>query len=339
MIKFFRKTRQNMVNENKVSKYLLYAIGEIILVVIGILIALNINNANEKRISNTKITNILKEIKNDLSKDISSSIGVFDQFMIEDSIQDLILNNKHTYEDYKTGIIPILGFNRNDFITLTNGYENLMRNIDNLPKKYESLLDELNNLYVVHKTDIDIYNMKIHKNIYDNIDLLFKQSWVQKSFKGIRTDEEIDFYLNDIRYKNLVSIYMINIRNVLRVSNAYRIDAINTYKKIEELTESNDSIPEFINFLLKDTTLINEIVGNYVLTESIGSGWSDEVFITREGNQLFINDKDNKNLKCYLHKESIYFFARGTKILNFNKMNEFTISRNIQGKATYTKMK
>jgi tetratricopeptide (TPR) repeat protein len=49
MIKFFRKIRQNLLTENKFSKYMLYAIGEIILVVIGILIALQINNWNEYR--------------------------------------------------------------------------------------------------------------------------------------------------------------------------------------------------------------------------------------------------------------------------------------------------
>ncbi|MAZ73832.1 MAG: hypothetical protein CMC70_11880 [Flavobacteriaceae bacterium] len=49
MIKFFRKIRQRMLTENKFSKYLLYAIGEIILVVIGILIALQVNNLNEER--------------------------------------------------------------------------------------------------------------------------------------------------------------------------------------------------------------------------------------------------------------------------------------------------
>lgn len=47
MIKFFRKIRQKLLSENKFSKYLIYAIGEIILVVIGILIALQINNWNE----------------------------------------------------------------------------------------------------------------------------------------------------------------------------------------------------------------------------------------------------------------------------------------------------
>jgi len=49
MIKFFRKIRQTMIKENKVSKYMLYAIGEILLVVIGILIALQIGDLNEKR--------------------------------------------------------------------------------------------------------------------------------------------------------------------------------------------------------------------------------------------------------------------------------------------------
>ena len=49
MIKFFRKIRQNLLMENKTGKYLKYAIGEIVLVVIGILIALSINNWNENR--------------------------------------------------------------------------------------------------------------------------------------------------------------------------------------------------------------------------------------------------------------------------------------------------
>jgi len=47
MIKFFRKIRQTLITENKLSKYLIYDFGEILLVVIGILIVLNINNVIE----------------------------------------------------------------------------------------------------------------------------------------------------------------------------------------------------------------------------------------------------------------------------------------------------
>ena len=52
MIKFFRKIRQNLLSEGKTEKYFKYAIGEILLVVIGILIALQINNWNEQRKAN-----------------------------------------------------------------------------------------------------------------------------------------------------------------------------------------------------------------------------------------------------------------------------------------------
>jgi len=72
MIKFFRKIRQQLLTENKVSKYLLYAIGEIVLVVIGILIALAINNWNQKN-KNDQLANVyLMDFKQDLETDIES---------------------------------------------------------------------------------------------------------------------------------------------------------------------------------------------------------------------------------------------------------------------------
>ena len=59
-----------MIQENKTSKYMLYAIGEIILVVIGILIALTINNWNEERKNELKENVYLEGIKNDLELDV-----------------------------------------------------------------------------------------------------------------------------------------------------------------------------------------------------------------------------------------------------------------------------
>ena len=72
MIEFFRKIRQNLVAENKFSKYLIYAVGEIILVVIGILIALSINNWNEKRKDNNLMTTYASRLIDDLGQDIST---------------------------------------------------------------------------------------------------------------------------------------------------------------------------------------------------------------------------------------------------------------------------
>ena len=69
MIKFFRKIRQRLLTENKFSKYLMYAIGEIILVVLGILIAIQINNWNEVKKDQILEIDILSEIKHNLLDD------------------------------------------------------------------------------------------------------------------------------------------------------------------------------------------------------------------------------------------------------------------------------
>ena len=70
MIKFFRKIRQNLISEGKNGKYFKYAIGEIVLVVIGILIALSINNWNEERKATKREKLFLKEFKTSINRDL-----------------------------------------------------------------------------------------------------------------------------------------------------------------------------------------------------------------------------------------------------------------------------
>lgn len=70
MLKFFRKIRQKLLTENKFSKYLVYAFGEIILIVIGILIALQLNNWNEnKKVERTQHASLHK-LKLDFESDL-----------------------------------------------------------------------------------------------------------------------------------------------------------------------------------------------------------------------------------------------------------------------------
>jgi len=63
MLKFFRKIRQQLISENQTSKYLLYAAGEILLVVIGILLALQINNWNTQRTERIQERQILLQLQ------------------------------------------------------------------------------------------------------------------------------------------------------------------------------------------------------------------------------------------------------------------------------------
>lgn len=80
MIKFFRQIRQKLLTDNKFSKYLLYALGEIFLVVIGILIALSINNWNQNRINSLSESLLLKEINTEFKfnkSELESTVGAY----------------------------------------------------------------------------------------------------------------------------------------------------------------------------------------------------------------------------------------------------------------------
>ena len=80
MIKFFRKIRQNLLAEGKTGKYLKYAVGEIVLVVIGILIALQINNWNGNRKQQIKLQQIYHEILADLKRERDYANFIINKF-------------------------------------------------------------------------------------------------------------------------------------------------------------------------------------------------------------------------------------------------------------------
>ena len=109
MIKFLRRIRQQLLTENKFSKYLLYAIGEIILVVVGILIALQINNQNiyrqERSIENTYLVALKEEFETNINKldqtidlntnlidNVDKLVGVFQQNVIDTISERTVVN-------------------------------------------------------------------------------------------------------------------------------------------------------------------------------------------------------------------------------------------------------
>jgi hypothetical protein len=93
MIKFFRKIRQRLLSENKISKYFLYAVGEIVLVVIGILIALQINNWNQGRKNDSLEKSYTENLIEDLVND-SLSISKTLEYIRSDSTSIAILEHR-----------------------------------------------------------------------------------------------------------------------------------------------------------------------------------------------------------------------------------------------------
>ena len=102
MIKLFRKIRQRLLSENKFSKYLLYAIGEVMLVVIGILIALSLNNNNENKKLVVQEIKILQEIKSELSvalEDVTDDLKDHERNLKSTEIIYNSILHKESYND------------------------------------------------------------------------------------------------------------------------------------------------------------------------------------------------------------------------------------------------
>jgi hypothetical protein len=150
MLKFFRHVRQQLIQENKMSKYFKYAIGEIVLVVIGILIALQINNWNENRKQRNQEQLILNKLAVDLQNDIklvNDQITNTEFFKEEfKSCLDILSSQKQTtleqFNEHFSGILFMASFDINEttFNSITES-----RTIDYIKNK--QLVDSLNTFY------------------------------------------------------------------------------------------------------------------------------------------------------------------------------------------------
>lgn len=101
MINFFRKTRKQLADDNKALKYFRYAIGEIVLVVIGILIALQINNWNEHRKQNEQFNLAIEQSYNIIDQEIQLSVYYTELYKNSVSLIDMLLENPRSLSDEK----------------------------------------------------------------------------------------------------------------------------------------------------------------------------------------------------------------------------------------------
>lgn len=115
MIKFFRHFRQQLLSENKFSKYILYAIGEIILVVIGILIALQLNSWNSERVQDIEIRSTFKSMLEEINStrlEIKLRDSVIENVIIANNIRSLRFMKKKDKEDIQQIYLSLNGLTR-----------------------------------------------------------------------------------------------------------------------------------------------------------------------------------------------------------------------------------
>tara|TARA_R110000765_G_scaffold98045_1_gene184301 strand:+ start:4679 stop:5683 length:1005 start_codon:yes stop_codon:yes gene_type:complete len=240
MIKFFRKIRKNLLSENKISKYLLYAIGEIVLVIVGILIALNLNNRSERIASKAKVDLIFIEVMKELATNIKLTDKIMSHYATKDTIYSLIKTKSLTYQDYKENKIPGLsGYIRGrENITLSQyAFDNLILNLDAIPLKYSIVLNDLRVLNSDDKTSFSQYDEKMNDFVEKNIDYQLQNfAWFSESNSSQeQLDKKIHYLLNDSIYRNVAQRFNNIGYSHLYFCLAYRKKAIECYQKIGTL--------------------------------------------------------------------------------------------------------
>ena len=102
MLKFFRRIRQQLFHQGNIRKYALYAIGEIALVMIGILLALQVNNWNEKRLEKIEEQAALLNLQKDFDLNRKNLLNSINQ--IKNNIQGSATILNHTGQKYQPPI-------------------------------------------------------------------------------------------------------------------------------------------------------------------------------------------------------------------------------------------
>ncbi len=166
MIYLFRNIRRNLLEKNNFKKYLIYAIGEILIVMIGILIALTINNWNENRkISITEIA-ILKEMRINLRTDLEDVQWNIEYLNTKINANRIVLKSLNTPDNYSDTLnlyYANISFSFPIFSNNTSAFENLKSIGFNIIKN-DSLRMKITDLY----SNIYNYLSELEDNYYDN---------------------------------------------------------------------------------------------------------------------------------------------------------------------------
>ena len=230
------------MERNEIGKYLKYAIGEIILVVIGILIALYINNWNEINKSKDQLNNIYSKVELNLKTDLSNINDIIKEYeqlderlrtMVSEEYSNTLLNsiNANNYSDCIPcggDIISYIPFEIQD-----KGLELLKTFNDLNATAYKELSNEIIYFYSISET-LDIVLNKLKEESFNNIKYFEQFPWYSDFMNGRFNPNTIDFFAKNEIYKNKVNTYrLLATQNYLSMLKYYQESATIVLEKIE----------------------------------------------------------------------------------------------------------
>ncbi len=206
MLRFFRNLRRNNSEDGDLQTYLWYAGGEIILVITGILIALQINNWNQERKDREIVETIMLGIKDDLLSDIREAKVIVNWYDQREIVIDEILSGNISPE-YELFVYSA-GMYWNPFVLNKESFEALNANKDKIPLVYQDFVKQLNTIYIQEDASIRTSQnyMDDHLNRYRNY-LVNEEEWFLDYSQDRITDNVINYFNNSELHKRKLVRY------------------------------------------------------------------------------------------------------------------------------------
>ncbi len=243
MLKFFKRIRKNLLKQGNLKSYLFYSIGEILLVMIGILLALQVNNWNEKRQEKKLEVKLLQGLMSDLNgsiNDMSRTLRT-DSIMIT-SGEQLIQILEDDTSTYRESMDQLFGW-----VEVWSPFEPRMMTYENLSSIGYSIISNetlqsniiylFDNVYATQRTGaatlISAYPKQldmIFKHLRTGKDIVHKKP---NDFEKIKKDEE---YLNYLSYmvearKTFVTYSKNTLEQMIKVKNQIDLELASRSKK------------------------------------------------------------------------------------------------------------
>ena len=254
MLKFFRRVRQNLLSENKTSKYTLYAIGEIFLVVVGILIALQINNLNETKkeqaISNKYLSGFVSDLEKDRTQLDKLIIVRKKQSMMAKALLEMIETNEYDLDSFYNHYYYLFPFYR--FIPNSNTLEEVLNSshlrfitdediknrLLDLRSSYKSI--QLNEEHVYEDRSIYLYSALTMNHIEMNGLFIGDTGFsVKKREESFSKSKDVEIYKKDAEY-------LMNDRHFKSFLNLLEFNLVFVIPQIEQVRDECSSIISLI---------------------------------------------------------------------------------------------
>lgn len=303
MIKFFRNIRRRLLRENRFTRYLIYALGEIILVVIGILIALQIDEYYNKKQIEKKFASILIQMQNEILADMEESQNINRDFLQDLPVFENIAEGHMNLEYIQSvGLLPIHYYDQ--FFTNKSSQTRYIANIELVPQSFAELSKKIVNLH-------DVGDRYLY---HSNLD--FKDAVINFNSRMLQVEPN---YMNWMRGKNLegyaqfisqypmlqneTGMYQVHRTRLANYSNIYRELSLEIYNEIDSLLGKRQSEPnEIIKSLQANESVIKPWLGRY-------KGTSADLELVFIDSTFYVND-GRRNGLMLRQNDSIYFHGR-----------------------------